>query len=129
MTHLKTFLIAVPVALGLLAAPAAHAEWRGGGGWDHRGGGGWDHRGGGGWDHRGGDWGHHEGYRGRGFPLAGALLGLGAAAVVGGIIASQPPVYAQQPAYYPPQAYPPGYYPPQPYYPAPAYYDAPDYAR
>ncbi len=29
MTHLKTLFIAAPVALGLLAAPAAHAEWRG----------------------------------------------------------------------------------------------------
>jgi hypothetical protein len=99
MTHLKTLLIAAPVALGLLAAPAAHAEWRGHGGW--------------------------HGGRGPGFPLAGALLGLGAAAVVGGIIASQP-VYAPPPAYYyPPQAYyaPPGYYyqQPQPYYAAPGY--------
>ena len=37
MINLKTFLIAAPVALGLLAAPAAHAEWRGGG-WGHHGG-------------------------------------------------------------------------------------------
>lgn len=97
MTQLKTLLIAAPVALGLLAAPAAHAEWRGG-------------------------WHGGHGYRGPGFPLAGALLGLGAAAVVGGIIASQP-VYAPPPAYYyPPQGYyaPPGYYY-QPYYAAPGY--------
>ncbi len=98
MTNLKTLLIAAPVALGLLAAPAAHAEWRGHGGWGHRG---YYHGGGGG-------------------VLAGALLGLGAAAVVGGIIASQPHVvYAPQPGYYAPPAYAPGYYQ------APAYYAAP----
>ena len=55
--------------------------------------------------------------------LVGALLG---AAVVGGIIASQP-VYAPPPVYYaPPPAYyaPPGYAPsyyPQQYYAAPGY--------
>jgi hypothetical protein len=107
MTHLKTLLIAAPLALGLLAAPAAHAEWRGG-------------HGGGGWGHHAG-WGYRGGY---GVPLVGALLG---AAVVGGIIASQPPVaYAPPPAYYPPPGYypspgyPPAYYP-QPYYAAPGY--------
>jgi hypothetical protein len=104
MTHLKTLFIAAPVALGLLAAPAAHAEWRGhGGGWGHAG---YYHGGGG---------------RGYGLPLVGALLG---AAVVGGIIASQP-AYAPPPAYYaPPPAYyaPPAYsYYPQPYYAAPGY--------
>jgi hypothetical protein len=102
MTHLKTLFIAAPVALGLLAAPAAHAEWRG-----HDGG------------YHGGGWGH----RGYGVPLVGALLG---AAVVGGIIASQPayappPVYyAPPPAYYAPPAYAPSYYPQQ-YYAAPGY--------
>jgi hypothetical protein len=102
MVNVKTLLVAAPVALGLLAAPAAHAEW----------------------GHRGGDWGHRSwgGYehRGHGFPLAGALLGLGAAAVVGGIIASQPPpppvVYAPQPGYY----YAPNGYA-TPYYAAPGY--------
>jgi hypothetical protein len=103
MTHLKTLLVAAPLALGMLAAPAAHAEWRG-------------------------DW--HGGYhRGPGFPLAGALLGLGAAAVVGGIIASQPhvvyapppPVYYPAPAYSYSYAYPPAYYAPPPYYAAPGY--------
>jgi hypothetical protein len=101
MTHLKTLLIAAPVALGLLAAPAAHAEWRGDG-----------------WGHRGGR-DYHRGYdhRGYGLPLVGALLG---AAVVGGIIASQPPpvvTYAPPPAYYPAPSY---YYPPQ-YYAPPGY--------
>jgi len=106
MTHLKTLLIAAPIALGLLAAPAAHAEWRGG-----HGGGGWGHHAG--WGYRGG-----YGHRGYGVPLVGALLG---AAVVGGIIASQPPVaYAPPPAYYPPPGYPPAYYA-QPYYGAPGY--------
>jgi hypothetical protein len=108
MTHLKTLLIAAPVAMGLLAAPAAHAEWRGhGGGWGY----------GGGWGHQGG-WGNHGGHRGNGLPLVGALLG---AAVIGGIIASQPTYappptyYAPPPAYYAPPAYGPAYYP-QPYY-------------
>jgi len=109
MGHVKTFLIAAPVALGLLAAPAAHAEWRGGhdrGGWSH---GGWGH---GGWEHREGGWGYRGGYehRGYGVPLAGVLLGLGAAAEIGGIVASQQP----GPVEYGP---PPGYY-----YPEPAYY-------
>ena len=122
MTHWKTLLIAAPVALGLLAAPAAHAEWRGGGGWGHHEGG-WGHRDGG-WGRHEGGWGYRGGYEHRsyGVPLAGALLGLGAAAVIGGVIASQQPpvVYAPPPAYYPP----PGYYP----YPQP-YYGAPDYAQ
>ena len=53
--------------------------------------------------------------------MVGALLGLGAAALIGGVIAStQPPAYyapppvayAPPPAYYPPPSYaaPPGYY-------------------
>jgi len=108
MTHLKTLLIAAPVAMGLLAAPAAHAEWRGHGGWGH----------GGGWGHQGG-WGYHGGHRGNGLPLVGALLG---AAVIGGIIASQP-TYAPPPAYYAP---PPAYYAPPAY--GPAYYPQPYYA-
>jgi hypothetical protein len=94
-----SLLIAAPVAIGLLAAPAAHADWRHhGGGWDN-------------------GWHGHE-HHGNGNAVAGALLGLGAAAVIGGIIASQ------QPAYYapPPVAYapPPPYYPQQ-YYPPPGY--------
>jgi hypothetical protein len=108
MTHLKTLLIAAPVALGLLAAPAAHAEWRGHGGWH----GGWGHPEGG-WH---GGYGHHD----WALPLVGALLG---GAVIGGIIASQPayappPVYyAPPPAYYAPPAYAPAYYPQQYYQP------------
>ena len=103
MRRFKSLLIAAPVAAGLLAAPAAHAEWRGHGGY--------------GW--HGGYGNYHGGWRGPG--VAGALLGLGAAAVVGGVIASQayappPVVYAPPPGYYaPPPAYyaaPPGYYPP-----------------
>ena len=112
MMRIKALLIAAPVAAGLLAAPAAHADWHGhgGGGWH---GGGWH---GGGW--HGGGW--HGGYRGPG--VAGAIVGLGAAAVIGGVIASQayappPPVYyAPPPAYY---AQPPGYYAPPPAYYAP----------
>jgi hypothetical protein len=123
MMRFKALLIAAPVAAALLAAPAAQAEWRGGhgGGWH---GGGWH---GGGW--HGGGW-HGDYHRGPG--IGGALLGLGAAAVIGGVIASQayappPPVYyAPPPAYYaPPPPYyaaPPGYYAAPPgYYPPPGY--------
>ena len=92
MTYMKSLLIAAPVAVGLLSAPVAHAEWRGHGGGGH-----------GGWGHRGGGWGGHHGNG----ALTGALLGLGAAAVIGGVIASQPQYYA------PP---PPVYYAPQPQY-------------
>jgi hypothetical protein len=115
MVGFKALLIAAPVALGLLAAPAAHADWHGrGGGWH-----------GGGW---------HGGYH-HGPGVGGALLGLGAAAVIGGVIASQayappPVVYAPPPAYYaPPPVYypPPGYAAPPGYYPPPGYYRPPGY--
>lgn len=95
-----SLLVAAPVAMGLLAAPA-YADW----------------------GHRGRGWHGYERHydHGHGGAVTGALLGLGAAAVIGGIIAStQPPVYAAPPpvayapppAYYPPPAYaaPPGYY-------------------
>lgn len=95
MKSVRTLLVAAPVVLGMLAAPAAHAEWRG----RH-----------GGWGPHAGHWGG-GGYRGPA-ALPGLLLGLGAAAVIGGIIAAQPV-----------QVAPPVYYAPQPgYYPAPAYY-------
>jgi hypothetical protein len=106
MLRFKALLIAAPVAAGLLMAPAAHAEWRGRGGERH-------------------DNFRHERHGGPG--VGGVILGLGAAAVLGGVLASQayaapPPVYyAPPPAYYPP---PPAYYaPPAAYYaPPPAYY-------
>jgi hypothetical protein len=111
MLRFKALMIAAPVAAGLLAAPAAHAEWRG--------------HGDGGW-HQGF---RHEHHGGPG--VGGVILGLGAAAVLGGVIASQayaapPPVYyAPPPAYYPP---PPAYYGSQGYYvPAPAYAGPPGY--
>lgn len=99
-------LIAAPVAAGLLAAPAAHAD-------DH------GHRGN--WHgNRGGDW-HGGGYRGDYYrhndnsgAIAGAVLGLGAAAIIGGVIASQQPQYYAPPppvVYAPPPGYYPGYYP------------------
>ena len=119
MRHAKILLIAAPLAVSLLAAPAANAEWgHRGGGWSGHGGGWGGH--GGGWGGHGG-WGYRGGYRGPG-PIAGALLGLGAAAVIGGVIASQPYYYA------PP---PPVAYAPQPYHPAPGYYapPAPYYAQ
>jgi hypothetical protein len=105
MSSLKTLFVAMPLAVGLLAAPMAHADWHGHGGGYHGGG-------------------YHGGYHGggRGPGVAGAIIGLGAAAVIGGVIASQayappPVVYAPPPAYAapPPVVYspppPPGYYP------------------
>ncbi len=121
MSRLTALLIAAPVAVGLLAAPAAHADWHGRGG---------DWHGRGGYEHGGYDRGHHGGPG-----IAGAILGLGAAAVIGGVIASQayappPVVYAPPPAYYPP---PPAYYPPPPGYypppPPPGYYPQAYYPR
>jgi hypothetical protein len=93
-----SLLIAAPVAVGLLAAPAAHADWHHRGGWD------------------GGRYHHHDG-----IGIAGALLGLGAAALLGGVIASAPP---PAPSYAPP---PVTYAPPPAYYPPPAYAAPPDY--
>jgi len=87
--------VAAVVFAGLLAvaAPAANADWHGGGG-------GWH---GGGW-HGGGGWGWHGG---------------GCCWRNGVFIGIAPPVYAPPPAYYypPPAYYPPPYYP-QPYYPS-----------
>jgi hypothetical protein len=90
-------LIAAPIAAGLLAAPAAHADW---------------HRGGQGNWHGGNEW--HRGHD-NGGAVAGVILGLGAAALLGGVIASS------QPQYYAPPP-PVVYAPPPPYYQAPGYY-------
>jgi hypothetical protein len=86
-------LIAAVAALGLVAAPAANADWH------HD------------WH---GDRGHYYHHDDGGGAAAGALIGLGIGALVGGaILASQQPYYAPPPvAYAPPPAY---------YYPAPAY--------
>ncbi len=99
----KTLLMAAPIAAGLLAAPAAHADWR-----DHGRHGEW-HGDRGGW-HRGG-WEHHDDHGGA---IAGAVIGLGVGALLGGAIAAQ-----QQPYYAAP--------PPVAYAPPPAYYSAPAY--
>jgi hypothetical protein len=98
----SSLLIAAPVAFGLLAAPAAHADWR----------------------HHGGGWGgggrgyerHHNG-NDHGDAVAGALIGLGVGALIGGMVA------ASQPQYYAP---PPVVYAPPPYS-APAYFAGPRY--
>jgi hypothetical protein len=99
----RYLLLAVPAVAMLLAAPAAHADW-----------------------YRHGNWGH-RGHDNTGAIVAGALLGLGAAAVIGSALAAPPPAYAYAPppvAYAPPPAYyaPPGYYAPPPAYAAPAPY-------
>ncbi len=96
-------LLAVPLMVGLAAAPA-HADWRGG----HGGYGGYR----GGW----------HGHFGPG-PVVAGVLGLGVlGAAVAGAFAPPPVVYAPPPAYYPP---PPYYYappPPRAYaYPYPGY--------
>ena len=98
----STLMITGLVAAGLLAAPAAHADWHGRGyGWH----GGYPH-----WEH------HHDN---GGAAVAGALLGLGLGAIIGGAIASQPPAYYAPP---PPVAYAPA---PSYYAPPPGYYYAP----
>jgi hypothetical protein len=133
MRRLTSLLMAVPVAAGLLAAPAAYADnWNHGGGGYHGGG----PRPGYGPGYHGGGYppgyrgGYHGGYN-NGPAVAGAVVGLGAAAILGGVIASQayrpppPVVYAAPPGYYAP---PPGYYaaPPPTYYAAPpGYYPQP----
>lgn len=96
-------LIAAPVlAAGLLAAaPAAKADW-------YRGG-------------YGPRYGHYHRGPGPGAIIGGALLGIGAGALIAGALAPPPPVYyaPPPPAYYPP---PPAYYAPPPPAYAPAYY-------
>ncbi len=88
----SSLLIAAPVAAGLLATPAAYADGR-----DHRE-----------WH---GDW-HHRDHDNRG-AVAGAVRGLGSAAILGGVIASQQPQYYAPPppvVYAPPPPYYGGYY-------------------
>lgn len=120
MRHLKAFLIAAPVAAGLLLAPGAQAERGDRGGYQQRGHGQYSQRG-----YRG----HYEpprhyGHRGNDGSVAALVLGLGAAAVIGGLLAAQPQ-YAPPPVAYAPQAYPaPGYYPGNGYA-APYGYQAP----
>src|SRR5450755_1647052 len=79
----SSLLIAAPVVVGLLAAPAAHADWHHNGDWHGHGG--------------GGDW-HHNNNNG-GNVAAGVIGGLAVGAIIGGVIASQ-----QQPYYAPPPA-------------------------
>ena len=100
------------IALSLLAAPMAHAQWHGHDDHDRH-----EWRG---HEWRGHDYRHHDDDRegGGGDALAGALIGLGLGAVLGGVIASQPQYAAPPPVVTGP---PPGYYPPPGYAPAPAY--------
>jgi len=93
-------LVAAVAALGVLTASAAHADRRHHEGWHE------------GWREGHGGW-HERHDHGDGDAIAGAIIGLGAAALIGGIIASQsqysappPVVYAPPPAYYPPPANP-----------------------
>ena len=104
MQRLKTLFVALPVSLALLAAPAAHAEWRADrGGW-----------------HGHAPYSAHNYQRNDGAGLAGALIGLGAIALLGGIIATQNS--APPPPAYDPQPYG---YAPAPVYAAPPAYDMP----
>jgi hypothetical protein len=110
MRPVTKLLFAAPLAAGLLAAPAAHADW-----YRH----GW-HGGGYGWRPE-----YHHRHGNPGAAIAGAVLGLGAAAVIAGALAAPPP----PPVYYappPPVAYapPPVYYAPQP---GPVYAGPPPY--
>lgn len=109
--RLRAALLTVPAAAALLLAPvAAQAQW-----------------------HRGPGWGgpppryayHHHGGPGAGPFIAGALLGLGTAAVIAGAV--QPaPVYAAPPVVYAPPPPPAVVYAAPPpavvYAPAPRYY-------
>jgi hypothetical protein len=102
--RIRTALLATPAVIALLAAPAAHADWRGHGGW------------------HGPHPVYHHGW-GPGPVIAGALLGLGAAAVIAGAVAPPPVYYAPPPVYYAPP--PPAYYAPPPaYYTPPPSYNA-----
>jgi hypothetical protein len=102
-TRPSTLLAALAV-IGLVGAPAAHAggphDWRGRGHYS-----------------RAGHYGYH--HQNGGDVAAGALIGLGVGALVGGaIVAAQQPYYAPPPVPYAP---PPAYYPPPAYAPAPGY--------
>ena len=106
MTFKGKLLVAAPLAAALLAAPVvAHADWHGRGDW-HRG---FVYRA----PYRGGP------HWGPGAVIGGALLGLGAGALVAGALAPPPAYYPPPPVYYaPPPAYysaPPAYYPPPGY--------------
>ena len=101
MSPKVTSLLAIPVAVGLLAATAtpASAYWnRGYGGY--------------------GGYGYHRGF-GAGPAIAGAIVGLGVGAALSGAYA--PRYYAPPPVYYAP--------PPVVYAPPPAYYGYPGYYR
>ena len=75
------------LAIGLVAAPVANADWHGG--WHGRS-----------WGWHGGGWGWHGGHWG--------------CCWRGGVFIGVPPVYVPPPVYYPPPYYPPAY-PPYPY--------------
>jgi hypothetical protein len=100
MPRNRALIFAGVIAAGMLAAPAAEADWR----------------------YRGGGWGPRyyaaPRYYGPGPAIAGAILGLGVGAAIAG-------AYAAPPYYYAPP--PPVYYapPPAPYYYGPGWVSKP----
>jgi hypothetical protein len=105
---MRTVLLAVPAALALLAAPAAHADWYRHGGWG------------------GPRYAPHYAYHGGAYYHGGVVGPVVAGALVLGAVAASvlapPVVYAPPPVYYAP---PPVYYAPPPVvYAPPAYYRA-----
>ncbi len=97
-------LFAAALAVGMLGASAAQADWR----YRH-----------GGW--HGPRVHHHHGGAG----ALGAIIGLGVGVAIGSMLAAPPP----PPVYYAPPAPPPGWYRPPPAYyaPPPGYYAPPGY--
>lgn len=113
MARNRALIFAGVMAAGMLAAPAAEADWR------YRGGPGWGPR-----YYAAPRYYAPPRYYGPGPGVAGAIIGLGVGAAIAGAFATPPPYYyyaPPPPVYYAP---PPVFVPPAP----PAYYFAPGWA-